>query len=587
MPQIKTTHRLLQLGAWIIALIWTLVILSVGLFNALQYQQTAEQLALNEARVSVKKDLAYRTWVSVHGGVYVPVDAKTPPNPYLSHIPNRDVTLNGKRYTLMNPAYTLSQMMQDYGDLYGVKGKITSRILLNPDNAADPWETQALQQIERTREPFYQIKPDQNHRPALRYMNPLVTEKSCLKCHGHQGYQVGDIRGGVAVAIPMQRYYAVAERQTTYLAGSLLVIWILGLLLLYFGHRKLSVNIAQRIDLYEQVIYSLVDIIEQRDSYTAGHTRRVAHYSQLIARQMGLSEAEITQLYRAAMLHDIGKISTPDSVLLKPGHLSPLEYTLIQQHVTSSYEILHSVDMFQDLAEIVRHHHERYDGQGYPQGLKGDEIPIIAYILSLADAFDAMTSDRVYKGRKTVAEALNEIKRNQGTQFHPQVAQAALNALQAIQPSATPAHKPQSILEQARFAYFYRDQLTGAYNRTYLDHLLSHPDNDTSSYRCAYGVYLHHVTDYNRQHGWNQGNRLLKAFAEELKERFPQGDIFRLFGDDFIVLHDHHCAMSSQDKFESLQNSGVTLSVKHLDLHESILTFEALEEYLQKTTEYG
>ncbi|MDO6561960.1 DUF3365 domain-containing protein [Amphritea sp. 1_MG-2023] len=581
----KVIHQyhknLLLFSVILIVFAWTVTIVSVGGFNAQKYFKIAEQLALNEAEVSVKKDLAYRTWVSIHGGVYVPVTEKTPPNPYLSHLKNRDVTINGKPFTLMNPAYSLSQMMQDYSQLYGIKAKITSKILLNPKNASDVWEAKALDEIDKTRERFYEIAQIKDKGEFLRYMNPLVTKKSCLKCHGHQGYKVGDIRGGVAVSIPMKKHYALAKQETVYLLGSLLVIWVLGLILLLFGYRRLQFNIKQKFSMYEQYIYSLVDIIEQRDSYTAGHTRRVAEYSQVIAKAMHFSDNEVSVLYRAAMLHDIGKISTPDAILLKPGRLSPLEYSLIQEHATASYDILKSTDLFAELAEIVRHHHERYDGKGYPQGLKGDEIPVIAYVLSLADAFDAMTTDRIYKGRKTVPEALKEIKAMSGTQFHPLVAKFALDALKNITIERTPFQKPKTNIEKERFAYFYKDQLTGLYNGSYLKFILSHQDSEFKNYNFAYGVYLHHITKYNADNGWSQGNTLLYNFANELVTQFPNALIFRLFGDDFVVLHQEHIPFPEADLFKSLQDSGVSFTIKHIDIREKSLSVSDLQNFLQ------
>lgn len=575
-------HKNLLLFSVIVTLlVWTVAIISVGAFNAQQYFNTADQLGLNEAEVSVKKDLAYRSWVSVHGGVYVPVTEKTPPNPYLSHIKNRDVEINGKAYTLMNPAYSLSQMMKDYSQLYGIKAKITSKVLLNPKNAADPWESKALNEIDHTRKPFYEITHIGDKGEFLRYMNPLVTHQSCLKCHGHQGFKVGDVRGGVAVSVPMKKHYDLARQQTEYLLISLFVIWTLGLLLILIGYRKLYTNIEQKFSMYEQYIYSLVDIIEQRDSYTAGHTRRVAEYSQIVAKAMGFSDKDVSTLYRAAMLHDIGKISTPDAILLKPGQLSALEYSIIQEHVTSSYDILKSTDLFADLAEIVRHHHERFDGKGYPQGLKGDEIPVIAYILSLADAFDAMTTDRIYKGRKDVKSALEEIKVMSGSQFHPQVAQYALEALKDIQIDTSPRQKPETNIEKERFAYFYKDQLTGLYNRNYLEFILSHQDDQFKHYDCAYGVYLHHITQYNADNGWNRGNALICKFANELTHQFPEALIFRLFGDDFIVLHQEHHFFPDFSEFKSLQNTYVNFTAKHIDLHKTALSLGELENLMQ------
>lgn len=568
--------------ALIIALIWSALLLFFAYGNITRQFEYADELALSEAQVSVKKDLAYRSWVASHGGVYVPITERTPPSPYLAHIPNRDVTTDdGQKLTLMNPAYTLSQMMRDYSGLYGIKGKITSHKLYNPANAPDSWEQRALEQVERTAQPFYE-KSDINATPYVRYMNPMITKADCLKCHAHQGYKVGDIRGGVSVSVPLEPLYAKAREQMMMILLSFGAAWLIGLLFIYLIFRKIRENIRERIEMYENNIYSLVDMIEQRDSYTAGHTRRVADYARLIAQEMQLDERRIDLLYRASMLHDIGKISTPDSILLKPGALTPLEYDLIQEHVSASYAILKNVDIFAELAEVVRHHHERYDGQGYPQGLRGDEIPLLSSIMTVADAFDAMTTNRIYKARKSIEEALLEVKRLSGSQFHPEAAAAAQKALLHIHIDEQVSQLPVNKLEAQRFAYFYTDQLTGVYNRDYLEFVLSQSDNPAFGARCAYAVYLRNFSQYNRTRGWNEGNHLLERCARALEACFPDAMIFRLFGDDFIVLHpEHHepdCAVIDQ----ALEGSGIEIALRHFDLHGRRINLAELEMMMEE-----
>ena len=151
---------------------------------------------------------------------------------------------------------------------------------------------------------------------------------------------------------------------------------------------------------YEKVLLALVQMIEQRDSYTAGHSQRVAHYSKMLAEDLGHDEATCNQIYQAGILHDIGKIATPDAILLKPDRLSNIEYKLIKEHVKVGMKILQEVPMFQNIITIIGSHHERCDGGGYPQGLKGNEIPLLARIMIVADAFDAMTTSRIYRHKK-------------------------------------------------------------------------------------------------------------------------------------------------------------------------------------------
>lgn len=176
----------------------------------------------------------------------------------------------------------------------------------------------------------------------------------------------------------------------------------------------------------EQIkIHDLVDVVittlDARDPYTYEHSFRVAHFSEVISRKMGLSESAHQKLHIAAHLHDIGKIGVPDNVLNKPGRLSKDEMLAIQTHPRIGCNILGRLPDFRDIAGIVLCHHERYDGKGYPGGLKGELIPIESRIICLSDALDAMTSDRPYRKGMPFEKAVNEINHHRGDQFDPNV----------------------------------------------------------------------------------------------------------------------------------------------------------------------
>ena len=528
--------KFLKIMLFVIISIWSVVITIFVITTIKDTYKFADELALNEAMVSAKKDLAYRRWGASHGGVYVPITKKTPPNPYLSHIRDRDVnTTSGLHLTLMNPAYMLRQMMDDYSNLYGIKGHITSKKLLNPKNKPDIWEEKALDIIEKTRKPYYE-KTIINHKVYMRYFNPLVAQKSCLKCHGIQGYKVGDIRGAVSISVPIEKYYNEAMSNTKEIILEFFIIWFVGLGIIIFGYKKLKIYLKEKIKNYEQNIFSLVDLIEQRDSYTAGHTKRVAKYAVKIAKEMNLDKEQVEKLYIASMLHDIGKISTPDSILLKPGKLTELEYKLIQQHVIVGYEILKNIDIFKDIALIVKFHHERYDGTGYPDGLKKDEIPLLSHIMAVADSFDAMTTDRIYKGRKDVKTTLEELEQLSGKSYHPDVIKAAIKALKNITVDNSATQLPQTDVEKARFAYFYKDNLTELYNKDYLHFILSNNKREEFHYKHIYAIYLHHFTKYNQEYGWSSGDKLLNKIGNILNESGVDSLAFRVYGDDFIIL---------------------------------------------------
>ena len=180
---------------------------------------------------------------------------------------------------------------------------------------------------------------------------------------------------------------------------------------------------------YLDMIETLRYAVEAKDSYTRGHSDRVSEYSVLIGEKLGLPEEQIKILRIGGLFHDIGKIGIPDSILLKPEKLSDDEYSQIKNHPSIGAHILSSSAIFKNIIPIVKHHHERYDGNGYPSRLKGEEIPYVARIAAVADTFDAMTSRRSYRGPIDIEKVKEEIKRCEGTQFDPQIAEVFLEIL--------------------------------------------------------------------------------------------------------------------------------------------------------------
>lgn len=171
-----------------------------------------------------------------------------------------------------------------------------------------------------------------------------------------------------------------------------------------------------------QMMQTLSTTIEAKDEYTRGHSHRVAEYSALIAQEMGWNRSEIVNLRHAAHLHDIGKVGIPDIILNKPSRLTNEEYAVIKEHTVIGAEILKNVSLINHVTEVARSHHERYDGHGYPDGLKGEEIPIHARIVAVADSYDAMNSRRIYRNSLPKETIYEEIRKNRGTQFDPEIA---------------------------------------------------------------------------------------------------------------------------------------------------------------------
>ncbi len=180
---------------------------------------------------------------------------------------------------------------------------------------------------------------------------------------------------------------------------------------------------------YMDSIQTVRYTVEAKDTYTRGHSDRVSEYSVLIGQKLGLSDEDINRLRIGGLFHDVGKIGVPDSILQKDDKLSDDEYSEIKNHPTIGAHILSTASIFQDIIPIVKHHHERYDGRGYPSQLKGEDIPYLARIAAVADAFDAMTSKRVYRNSLPIDIVISEIEKNKGTQFDPQIADAFLDIL--------------------------------------------------------------------------------------------------------------------------------------------------------------
>ena len=180
---------------------------------------------------------------------------------------------------------------------------------------------------------------------------------------------------------------------------------------------------------------TLVRTIQAKDQYTSGHSTRVSRYALLIAEKLGLSTKERHQLYLAAMLHDIGKIGVPDELLHRPGNLSDEEMERVRNHVQLGASMIEMLGEMHPIVPLIRHHHESWDGTGYPDGMKGEEIPLISRISSVADMYDAMTSDRPYRKRRSHEQAVEEIKRTTGTKVDPRVAEAFLQVLKEIAPA--------------------------------------------------------------------------------------------------------------------------------------------------------
>jgi HD-GYP domain-containing protein (c-di-GMP phosphodiesterase class II) len=183
-------------------------------------------------------------------------------------------------------------------------------------------------------------------------------------------------------------------------------------------------------DLFKSSIRALVNTVEAKDKYTRGHTERVTEYSLMIARKLNLAQTEIQRIELSALLHDVGKIGIPDKILLKPGKLTEEEYEVVKEHPDRGVSIMQPIKQLHTVLDGIKYHHERMDGKGYPEGLKGNEIPLVAKIITIGDAYDAMTTDRPYRKALSQEEAIRRLKKDSPAQFDPELVDAFIDCLE-------------------------------------------------------------------------------------------------------------------------------------------------------------
>ncbi len=220
--------------------------------------------------------------------------------------------------------------------------------------------------------------------------------------------------------------------------GELVAFWAVGLLAGRVADRERE-QLVRLAHAHEETVAGLVNALDLREHGTGLHSRRVREYALLIAGRLEMSDEARTQLGFGALLHDIGKIAVPDEILLKPGPLTATQWELMRAHPATAYDILRPVQFLREAAEVVRAHHERFDGGGYPRGLKGDAIPLGARVFAIADVYDALTSERPYRLPVGHDEAMAFIRSRSGTDFDPTVVAALRSVTRAAMQEAIAA----------------------------------------------------------------------------------------------------------------------------------------------------
>ncbi|MBR5422120.1 MAG: diguanylate cyclase [Lachnospiraceae bacterium] len=310
---------------------------------------------------------------------------------------------------------------------------------------------------------------------------------------------------------------------------------------------ELSEKNEQMRQMTMQTVMTIANTIDAKDEYTRGHSRRVAEYAVAIAKEMGYTERQAEDLRFIGLLHDIGKIGVPDSVLNKPGRLSNEEYQLMKDHTVIGDDILKDITMIDGLDVGAKYHHERYDGSGYPEGLKGEEIPEIARIIGVADAYDAMTSNRIYRKHLEPDRVMEELVNGKGKQFDPKACEIMIRLVEedrvprVSMDESKEARQAAQILsrvidraEASAMGDMQLDELTGTYNRMQGKNLIQ---DQIAKYGrgSIYIVDLDGFRKLNETEGFMVGDMYLKAVAEHIRALAKNIAISRFGADEFLV----------------------------------------------------
>ncbi len=318
----------------------------------------------------------------------------------------------------------------------GFKGAQYDGVIVN--NFSQPirnWEVQIKvpvgSWIDSSWNGVYQLKSDTITLTAVDY-NPIIKPNSHETTFGFvmytpEDFEVSDIRISGHKVIQMKDYglYWILLGSTFLLGVALMAYAIVD-----YQVSRYKLQEAKDKQMIIQSLNTFANFIDAKDSYTKGHSTRVAHFSKEIAKRMGLKEGKQEELYYIALLHDVGKIGVRSEILDKPSQLTKEEFAAIQMHTVIGEEILKDFTALNGIAEGAKYHHEKFDGTGYPEGLSGKEIPLYARIICVADAYDAMASDRYYRKRLSDELIWRELERCSGTQFDPEIVIHMLSMIQ-------------------------------------------------------------------------------------------------------------------------------------------------------------
>lgn len=324
----------------------------------------------------------------------------------------------------------------------------------------------------------------------------------------------------------------------------------------YFIH--IEELLKERTQMLEQLAFqsvrALANSIEARDPYTRGHSECVAEFAATIAEVFGFEEETLTKLKFAGLLHDVGKVGIPDLILLKPGKLTDFEYSIMKNHPSMSALIVSEITPLKSIIPWIRHHHENFDGSGYPDGLKGEQIPIESQILAIADNYHALSSLRPYRKKMKKNDVIDYINTEFGRKFNPMLKENSIKVLQLLEDKEETISSISPYIQRFREAMVYIDFLTGLYWYPYLKTFLTEKIAKKQPFYLVY-IDINDLTSINKKYGRIKGDEVIVKVAHTIQSIFfSPAVVVRAGADDFIIYQESESTIL-HDKINQVKQS--------------------------------
>jgi len=412
---------------------WSVIVFALLLWNAVQINKETHDYAHIYTNAAFEKDIIYRRWATMHGGVYVPVTNKTPPNPYLSDIPERDITTpSGRRLTLMNPAYMTRQVYEFERDVSGARSHLTSLKTIRPENAPDEWEKKALIAFEQGVAEISSIE-NIEEREYFRLIRPLITEKECLKCHAGQGYKVNDIRGGISVSLPMDSIRKLAGTSQSRNILIYLFLWLVGTGGIVFGYYWMSKSEFKRNQAEKELGIAYLDLEKKVHDRTAD----LSQVNEILRKEQQFLAAVFDSIEEGVVSCDVNGVITSFNRATRQFHGLPAEpipadqwaqhydlflpdgKTLMKKEDVSLFRVLQGEQVRNAEMMIIPKQGHARTLVASGQTLKDHEGKIIGAVVAMHDITERKKAEEALQYHELLLRETGRIAKIGGWEFDP------------------------------------------------------------------------------------------------------------------------------------------------------------------------